>query len=201
MLLSIFVISFGEYHSLERSVKTVSLDAFPKQIGGWNYVTARSFSKDVEAMLDTDDYIDYTYRSPENIRAEVLISYFSSMREGKQFHSPKNCMLGSGWETLETRRLFISWRNKAVPVNYMLVRRNERIFAVLYWMQGRGRLLDSEYLERIYRVIDSFKIRRTDGAFVRIMLENSSGDHKRDRALLAALGQGVASELDAIIRD
>jgi EpsI family protein len=40
---------------------------------------------------------------------------------------------------------------------------------VLYWFQGRGRVVASEYANRAYLVFDSLRTRRSDGALVRIM--------------------------------
>ena len=41
---------------------------------------------------------------------------------------------------------------------------------LVYWYQGRGRNTASEYWGKIYTVIDSVRLRRSDGALVRVMV-------------------------------
>ena len=41
---------------------------------------------------------------------------------------------------------------------------------LIYWYQGRGRSVASEYWGKIYTVIDSVRLRRSDGAMVRVMV-------------------------------
>ena len=40
---------------------------------------------------------------------------------------------------------------------------------VLYWFQSRGRIISSEYMQKIWLVVDSITKQRTDGAFVRLI--------------------------------
>ena len=40
---------------------------------------------------------------------------------------------------------------------------------VLYWFQSRGRFIASEYMQKIYLVMDSILRQRTDGSFVRLI--------------------------------
>jgi len=180
---------------LSKPDSIVTLDSFPKKIGEYSYVSMNRFSKDIEEMLGADAYIDYHYTSSDNREVEVLVSYFSSMYEGKQYHSPKNCMLGSGWETLDTRQVNINWQGRQVPVNFMTVRKNSQFLYVIYWIQGRGRLMASEYQERFYRVIDSFMKSRTDGVFVRITLPGKSGDSPKDFVSLTKFAEYLAVDI------
>jgi EpsI family protein len=39
---------------------------------------------------------------------------------------------------------------------------------LVYWYQGRGRAVASEYWGKVYTVFDSVRLRRSDGAMVRI---------------------------------
>ncbi|HPQ45615.1 MAG TPA: EpsI family protein [Syntrophales bacterium] len=191
------IINYGKGVLSSGADGRVKLDSFPTRLGQWTCVYKLSLDRDIIAMLGTDAYIDYLYRSPEKREAEVLISYYASMHEGKQFHSPKNCMLGSGWVTFENKQVLINWRGKPVAVNYMRLRRYSKEISVLYWVQGRGRLLASEYQERMYRVIDAFLKNRSDGTFVRITLTGTDADRMQDLTLLTQLGGLVAAEVEA----
>jgi EpsI family protein len=39
---------------------------------------------------------------------------------------------------------------------------------MVYWYQGRGRNVASEYWGKVYTVFDSVRLRRSDGAMVRV---------------------------------
>ena len=39
---------------------------------------------------------------------------------------------------------------------------------MIYWYQGRGRNVASEYWGKVYTVFDSVRLRRSDGAMVRV---------------------------------
>ena len=51
--------------------------------------------------------------------------------------------------------------------------------AVLYWFQSRGRIISSEYLQKVYLVIDSITRKRTDGSFVRLIAPVHNGDDEK----------------------
>ncbi len=47
---------------------------------------------------------------------------------------------------------------------------------MIYWYQGRGRAIASEYWGKIYTVIDSVRLRRSDGAMVRVTVPVGSSE-------------------------
>jgi EpsI family protein len=47
---------------------------------------------------------------------------------------------------------------------------------MLYWYQGRGRVVTSEYWGKVYTVLDSIRMRRSDAAMVRITVPVTSSD-------------------------
>ena len=55
---------------------------------------------------------------------------------------------------------------------------------LIYWYQGRGRVVASEYWGKIYTVLDSVTMRRSDGAMVRVIVPVGSSE---DRSLQAAM--------------
>ncbi len=40
---------------------------------------------------------------------------------------------------------------------------------MLYWFHARGRIISSEYMQKVYLVIDSMTRHRTDESFVRLI--------------------------------
>ncbi len=63
--------------------------------------------------------------------------------------------------------------------------------AVLYWFQSRGRIISSEYLQKIYLVIDSITRRRTDGSFVRLIAPIQNGDEEKTLKYLKEFAQDL----------
>ena len=196
LLIGISAMYYGNRVHLTKMNTHVTFSTFPKHIGDWDFSRANTFSSEIEKNLGADAYIDYVYQSQEKPEMEVLVSYFSSMHEGKQFHSPKNCMLGSGWESMVNKEIFINWHGNQESINFMMVRMGSQILYVAYWVQGRGRLMSSEYEERIYRVIDSLIKRRSDGAFVRVSLPGRPEDRNHAEQLLMEFTKDLAVAVD-----
>lgn len=68
--------------------------------------------------------------------------------------------------------------------NKYVIENGEYRSLMLYWYQGRGRTVASEYWGKVYTVIDSVRLRRSDGAMVRVTVP--LGDSE-DIALKAAV--------------
>jgi EpsI family protein len=47
---------------------------------------------------------------------------------------------------------------------------------MIYWYQGRGRMIASEYWGKIYTVLDSVRLRRSDAAMVRVTVPITASD-------------------------
>jgi EpsI family protein len=56
-----------------------------------------------------------------------------------------------------------------------LVKKGLDELLVLYWYQGRGRVIASEYLGKVWLVADAFTRNRTDVALVRISTPTGDG--------------------------
>ena len=61
---------------------------------------------------------------------------------------------------------------------------------LVYWYQGRGRAVASEYWDKLYTVFDSVSRRRSDGAMVRVLVPVGASE---DDALDAATSLAAAS--------
>ena len=76
----------------------------------------------------------------------------------------------------------------AFVANRYVIQNGDHKELLIYWYQGRGRAVASEYWGKIYTVLDSVKRRRSDGAMVRITtpIENSEADALKASVDLAA---------------
>ena len=155
-----------------------SLDNFSGTIGNWTCTSNSQLSPATIKMLGVDDYISRDYQAPNGRIINLYVSYFACM-EGKGFHSPRNCMPGSGWDIASLKPLTLYIRHSEgtpVVINQMIMQKGAKQQIVLYWYHCRGRIIHSEYMEKIYQVIDSIFKRRTDGSFIRIMAPSDKGD-------------------------
>jgi EpsI family protein len=57
---------------------------------------------------------------------------------------------------------------RTIQVNRLIFQKNDVRQIVLYWYQSAGRIVQSEYAQRIYLVLDALFFNRTDGALVRV---------------------------------
>ena len=171
LTLTVLLIFFGTQRTINVQILK-PLHSFHQNIGKWEYAGEVKLQDKVVGMLGVDDYIEHIYESPDNQRIDLYVSYFASLREGKQFHSPKNCIVGGGSEVLSTGVVDVPVNgeiSRKIPVNVMIMKNRGERQIVLYWFQCRGRYIRSEYAEKVCRVIDSMVSRRTDGAFIRII--------------------------------
>ncbi|MFL6228388.1 MAG: exosortase C-terminal domain/associated protein EpsI, partial [Pyrinomonadaceae bacterium] len=60
--------------------------------------------------------------------------------------------------------------------NRYIVENGDNRQLLIYWYQGRGRAVASEYWGKIYTVLDSVRRRRSDGAMVRVMVPFTSDE-------------------------
>jgi EpsI family protein len=141
------------------------------------------------------------YRNTDGRVANFYVGYYASQRNGATYHSPLNCLPGSGWTLSQPASITITPEGrKPFVANKYLVQNGDHKQLLIYWYQGRGRAVASEYWGKIYTVIDSVRMRRSDAAMVRVMLPvgTSEADATRAGADLAAR---AASALPEFIPD
>ena len=177
------------------------LSQFPKQIGKWEVVSSRELSDSTVKMLGVDDYVDYRYASEDGTIINLYISYFSSVGVTGGYHSPRNCLPGGGWQiaNLSTMQLNKSDSSKPVEVSSMVVQQGVNKQITLYWYQNRGRIIASEYWEKIFLVVDAIFKRRRDGSFIRIMAPIHDGNIEEIETQLRDFAEKVLGRLEDFI--
>jgi EpsI family protein len=157
----------------EAQVTRQPLQEFPAQLGAWQQRGADvRFDAPTEAVLRADDYLMRDYGLPDGRRANLYVGYYASQRSGASYHSPLNCLPGSGWVMSEPGRIMIqpAGGGPAIEANRYIIEHESDRDALIYWYQGRGRAVASEYWGKIYTVLDSVRRRRSDGAMVRVIV-------------------------------
>lgn len=175
--------------------------SFPKQIGPWSGKESR-FDQKIYDILGVDDSILCHYKTPDNQRAELYIGYYQSQREGDIIHSPKNCMPGAGWKIIKTSLVKIKTSSRPVEksdVIKLTLQNGTQKQIMLYWFQSRGRIISSEYMQKIYLVIDSITKRRTDGSFVRLLTPVKNNNEEKALKVLIDFAEEIMPVLTQYI--
>ena len=146
------------------------LSEFPLRIDSWVGNPER-FDDRVYQVLGVDDTFLATYRNPDRAWIQLYVGFYRSQREGDLIHSPKNCMPGGGWSIVDTSVEPVAVPSRDAPIEAvkLILEKGAHRQVVLYWFQSRGRFIASEYLQKVYLVIDSITRHRTDGSFVRLI--------------------------------
>lgn len=175
-----------------------SLSTFPHTIGEYSLSNSFQSSAEVIEMLGVDDYIQYNYTRPDGRRINLYVGYYQAVGVNGGYHSPRNCIPGGGWgiDKIENRKLNVGLEGYTTStVSEMLIRRGNEYQVVYYWYQNRGRIIASEYWEKIYQVLDALFKGRRDGTFVRIMASVSGDDIATTEAELKAISEQVMMQL------
>ena len=169
-------LSHGENTQLNRPFST-----FPKQIGEW-VGKEDHFDKRIYDVVGVDDSLLCSYTTSDGRQGHLYIGFYRSQREGDLIHSPKHCMPGAGWNIIQVslEELIIPNHNPGrIKLIKLVLKKGAQRQVVLYWFQSRGRFISSEYMQKIYLVIDSIIKHRTDGSFVRLIAPVINGDEEK----------------------
>jgi EpsI family protein len=154
----------------EAHVERKELKDFPQNIGAWRK-TGNDQILDDETLkvLRASDYLLRDFRDSAGQVANFYVGYYASQRTGATYHSPLNCLPGSGWTLSEPGKATIALPDGSTFVaNKYVIQNGEYKSMMIYWYQGRGRNVASEYWGKVYTVFDSVRLRRSDGAMVRV---------------------------------
>jgi EpsI family protein len=187
----------------EAHVERRELSQFPEQLGAWRQLGADTrFDAQTESVLLASDYLARDYATADGRVANFYVGYYATQRNGATYHSPLNCLPGAGWAMREPGVIHITPAGGGAPfeAKRYIIENGDSRQLLLYWYQGRGRAVASEYWGKIYTVIDSVKRRRSDGAMVRVMVPFTDDEAEALRTATDLAAQ-AASRLSAFVPD
>lgn len=158
------------------------LSEFPSQLGHWSLASEGVVDKDVQDVLRADDTLSRLYaRRGTGEVAGLFVAYFKTQRTGQTPHSPKNCLPGAGWVPSSSGVVAISTPVEPEPirVNRYVVARGPEKSVVFYWYQSRNRVIASEYMAKVYSVLDAIRYNRSDTTLVRVVVPVIGNDEQR----------------------
>jgi len=167
----------------EHAPPRIAFAEFPTELDSWRQIEAQTLDNRTQRELGADDYLSRTYLNGQSY-AYLFIAFHNSQRHRQTFHSPQNCIPGSGW-TMGAYRLHRL--NANAEANEYLIEKDGVQMVALYWYQGRGKLIAGEYRARLDTIKDAMWLGRTDGALVRVIVPMGKGDGAEDVARMAAL--------------
>jgi EpsI family protein len=152
----------------DASIVRMPLSDLPMQIDGWRGDESSTLPDDVVAKLGVDDYVNRRYVR-EGLPIAAYIGYYGSQRSGDTIHSPQNCLPGAGWQAVESgpQTIRVGDRHEVVA-RYEIAKGIDRQM-VLYWYQGRGRVVSGEYANKAWLMFDAARYGRSNGGLVRLI--------------------------------
>ena len=153
--------------------RATPLSTTPISVERWRGVDT-ALDDDVLAQLGVDDYINRRYIAADAPPVALYVGYYASQRQGDTIHSPQNCLPGAGWRPVMAERSTIDVGGRTIPVNRFIIQKGMDRQAVLYWYQGRSRVVASELANKAWLMLDAARLRRTDGGLVRLITPVSS---------------------------
>jgi EpsI family protein len=152
----------------EKQVPRKPLKSFPEKVGDWTQSGSdQILDEPTLKVLRASDYLLRDFRRPDGLSANFYVGYYATQSDGASFHSPLNCLPGSGWVLSSPAAATVTGPD-GFTVNKYVIQNGDYKSLMLYWYQGRGRSVASEYWGKVYTVIDSVRLRRSDAAMVRV---------------------------------
>jgi len=179
----------------EAHVDRKELKEFPQAVGAWQK-TGNDQILDDETLkvLRASDYLLRDFRKPTGSVANLYVGYYESQRSGATYHSPLNCLPGSGWTLSEPGKATVSLPDgSSFTANKYVIQNGDHKSMMVYWYQGRGRNVASEYWGKVYTVLDSVRLRRSNGALVRVTVPIGSSEAEAEKTAVefASAASGV----------
>jgi EpsI family protein len=196
------VVNFWALASEARAPRK-ALAEFPAEFGSWRQAGRDvRFDAATEAVLRADDYVSRDYAGEGGRAASLYVGYYLTQRTGATYHSPLNCLPGSGWTLGEPNTVEVKPADGRAPfrANSFVIEHGPDRMLMLYWYQGRGRAVASEYVDKVYTVFDSIRLRRSDGAMVRVLVP-FRGSARETEETAAQFAAQVAPNLPAYVPD
>jgi len=145
--------------------------SFPLDLGPWQGQRQALLEQEVEQVLKPDDYILTDYSKAKSGVVNFYVAYYASQRKGYSPHSPIVCIPGGGWQItkFDRSRYHSKARGVTLPLNRVVIAKDNNQQLVYYWFVQRGRNVANEYWSKWYLFVDAIMKNRTDGALVRLV--------------------------------
>lgn len=172
-------VHFGTSNIL-RVPDRINLAGLPYELEGWESQPQQVDSATIE-VLGADDFLITELRSPESERFNLYIAYLDMQRHGHSWHSPRQCIPGGGWQIASHEIEPVTLADgSSFHYNRIVIENRGARQLVYYWYYQRGRRIANEFVMKALLILDAVRLRRTDGAMIRIMTPIAQGETTED---------------------
>ena len=168
------------------------VDEFPE----WRH-EALPIDPSVAEVLAADDTIVVDFDTPEGDYYNVYLAYLNAQRDGRSWHSPRQCIPAGGWKKLSEGVKKVELANgDVIHFNRLIIENSGARQLVYYWYDQRGRNIANEFVMKFWLIVDAVTRRRSDGALVRLItpIKPDMTPAEADAKLL-----GLVQKMDAIL--
>jgi exosortase D (VPLPA-CTERM-specific) len=136
---------------------------------GWSK-EVRPIDPSVAEVLGADDTIVVNLGSPEGTVYNLYMAYLDAQRDGRSWHSPRQCIPGGGWK-ITSHTIEKTKTSAGAPFTYnrMIIEHRDNKQLVYYWYDQRGRKVANEFVMKFWLIVDAVTRKRSDGAMVRLI--------------------------------
>ena len=198
MLASLLIAVIVSSPFTEREDNIVSrkpFTSFPQMLGKWKANEKRLPA----AVIDSSDYYNGTFTSPEGKGINLYIAYYADQKFGAAPHSPELCIPGDGWKiTSNTPVLLKNKKNKTIEVNRLIITKGDHKIITYYWLKQGSKIFREQYMARLDLILFAIKENRADAALIRMVSE--VGNNETMEGTDARM-QEMATELLDVISD
>jgi EpsI family protein len=145
------------------------LRAMPVALAGYGG-SDRGMSEAEQQATGVSDYVFRVFAADSTTAFSVYVGYYQRQATGRSIHSPRNCLPGNGWQTVESAKAVVDVAGQSFTVNRYLLAYGDDQAMVYYWYQGRGRVAHSEYTVKWDLLRDAITHGRSEEALVRIVV-------------------------------
>lgn len=141
----------------------------PDEFPGW-VQDVRPIDPSVAETLGADDSIVVNLRSPDGVDYNLYMAYLSAQRDGRSWHSPRQCIPGGGWKIIH-QNVVVTKSGDGLPFSYnrLIIENGDYRQLVYYWYDQRGRKIANEFVMKFWLIVDAVTRKRSDGAMVRLL--------------------------------
>jgi EpsI family protein len=151
------------------TLHTAHMPSLARDFGAWHAADDAAVDAEDAAQLGADAYVSRTYVGGAPTPVGLYAAYYAAPEAGSTWHSPLNCLPGTGWEAEDIATIeVVAPGGRDGAIRRVVVQKGTDRVVVLYWYQIHGRMVASEALGKMYLLADSLRLGRSDAWFVRI---------------------------------
>ncbi len=146
-----------------------NLSVFLNPVHGWRGTTSLLEPEVIKTLALTDYFLADYKREGHKASINFYLAYYKSQHVRANIHVPLGCILGSGWRVERQEIVPVPLDGFGrVPLKRVLITKGGESVLSYYWLDQRGRVVNTAFANKWYLFLDALTEGRTDGALVRL---------------------------------